>query len=605
MAFTLDDLLALPDELKPEHLAAAGLAVPPPAPPPPPGPQPPAPMVAPASSPASVAGPQPPKPIVARPHPAAAAQPPVVPPTIDGIPDGVSPNAGLGSVEGTEAFTKPPALNFKERQALPTISPGVAPGSSAFFENKLGRIEDQRDNPWGSADNHPGWLGKVAHGFAKAGNIAADVVAPGTAALIPDTDLGRRVEEGRLFNKEQEAKTGELATQAEGVKERQEDTKEQHEENYRTHQLAIEKEADDRIANLVQGTKQKGEKISNDNKKWMRSYGLQPDPDNPDGPPIDIPEDQMAPQEVQKMKMGQALMHAREARASFDEYRANPNSPTAQAALMNARAHQQMAGAAATKAGIDQNKFMAEWLGMDRDGNPLAGVKTDETGRPIGPAVTKANATGEGKVAEKWEHDYNKPANDIETAYQMASQAYQDYLRGDAKTGADTMLMLSQHMNTTFGRVKGSRMNRDLIQEHRDAIGLADKTELELGKLVGRGDQLTADQMHEFMGLIKNMRDLTWETTTKEALRHDLPVDFLPQDEAKLAQMPKPTDLRRQNAPAAPAATPAANAPSKTPPAKLEEGHIRSNPKTGEVQKYTNGQWQTTTPPRAAAPAQR
>src|SRR5258708_35148998 len=49
-------------------------------------------------------------------------------------------------------------LNFHERQRLPTISPGALAGSSGFERNQIERIEDQKANPWGSEENHPGRL---------------------------------------------------------------------------------------------------------------------------------------------------------------------------------------------------------------------------------------------------------------------------------------------------------------------------------------------------------------------------------------------------------------------------------------------------------------
>lgn len=50
-------------------------------------------------------------------------------------------------------------------------------------------------NPWGSANNHPGVFGKIAHGLALAGNIAGDIVAPNLMAAIPQTQLGRQAQE--------------------------------------------------------------------------------------------------------------------------------------------------------------------------------------------------------------------------------------------------------------------------------------------------------------------------------------------------------------------------------------------------------------------------
>jgi hypothetical protein len=42
-------------------------------------------------------------------------------------------------------------------------------------------------SPWGSEGNHPGVLGKIAHGLARTGEIAADIAAPGLTQGIPNT----------------------------------------------------------------------------------------------------------------------------------------------------------------------------------------------------------------------------------------------------------------------------------------------------------------------------------------------------------------------------------------------------------------------------------
>lgn len=88
-----------------------------------------------------------------------------------------------------------PNLTFKERQALPTVSPGVPAGSSGFYRNEIERIEDQKRNPWGSPENRPGVLGKIGHVLGKIGNVAGDIT--GATANVPGTDLYNRIEEAR------------------------------------------------------------------------------------------------------------------------------------------------------------------------------------------------------------------------------------------------------------------------------------------------------------------------------------------------------------------------------------------------------------------------
>jgi hypothetical protein len=68
----------------------------------------------------------------------------------------------------------------------------------AHDQQALKKIQWQKDNPMGSANNHPGFLGKLGHAFGTLGNIAGDIFAPATMAMIPGTQLHREAEEGRL-----------------------------------------------------------------------------------------------------------------------------------------------------------------------------------------------------------------------------------------------------------------------------------------------------------------------------------------------------------------------------------------------------------------------
>jgi hypothetical protein len=146
-----------------------------------------------------------------------------------------------------------------------------------------------------------------------------------------------------------------------------------------------------------------------------------------------------------------------------------------------------------------------------------------------GGATTAAGAGVGNKQIETFNKDYVNPAESIERSYQMFQDAYNAIKSGDAKTGAEDMLLLSQHLGTTFGQVKGSRMNKDLIQEHKDAIGMQDKIE-RFGNTLASGAQLSPDQREEFNGLITNMRNLTWQAAAKEAARSKQPINFLPPD---------------------------------------------------------------------------
>jgi hypothetical protein len=62
-------------------------------------------------------------------------------------------------------------------------------------ESALAELDKQ--NPYGSPANHPGVLGKIEHGLAKAGNIAGNVLAPGAMSLVPGSDLNMKEQDAQ------------------------------------------------------------------------------------------------------------------------------------------------------------------------------------------------------------------------------------------------------------------------------------------------------------------------------------------------------------------------------------------------------------------------
>ena len=63
---------------------------------------------------------------------------------------------------------------------------------------QLAKDNYERQTPWGSPSNHPGPLGKIGHIASRIGNIAGDIVAPETLALIPGTELNRAARRSAL-----------------------------------------------------------------------------------------------------------------------------------------------------------------------------------------------------------------------------------------------------------------------------------------------------------------------------------------------------------------------------------------------------------------------
>ena len=85
------------------------------------------------------------------------------------------------------AYTQGQLEKVREAKARPYGFAGAAPSS---------------DFPNGLAPNHPGKMGHVLHALAVAGNIAGNIVAPGTMSMIPGTQLNLQGREQDLTNRE-------------------------------------------------------------------------------------------------------------------------------------------------------------------------------------------------------------------------------------------------------------------------------------------------------------------------------------------------------------------------------------------------------------------
>jgi hypothetical protein len=168
------------------------------------------------------------------------------------------------------------------------------------------------------------------------------------------------------------------------------------------------------------------------------------------------------------------------------------------------------------------------------------GPKADGTA-PAGSGTAGDKVIGKGKTPPanmelrmNFEKGYEKPAEDAEKSYQMASNAYSEYSAlqkqgKDFPSGAQSMLMLSQHLQTTFGNVKGARVTKDMIHEHLGARGVSDEAHVAVQKLVD-GDSLSPSQWEAFHDLIGQSRKESWEIAAKEAKRAKVPNDFTPPD---------------------------------------------------------------------------
>lgn len=90
----------------------------------------------------------------------------------------------------------------------------------------LAMREYQRENPWGSPGNHPGFWGKAAHVMGRIGDIAGTAFAPGVMGMIPGTALNRQLRENQdvaQLEKGQQLETESEKAQTQAAQERSEE----------------------------------------------------------------------------------------------------------------------------------------------------------------------------------------------------------------------------------------------------------------------------------------------------------------------------------------------------------------------------------------------
>lgn len=86
--------------------------------------------------------------------------------------------------------------------AAPAPKPVYAPDPTQQLidhdTQQLQKVHFAQAHPWGTAENHPGTFGKIAHVLSVAGNIAGDIVAPHVMADIPGTQANLAARETGL-----------------------------------------------------------------------------------------------------------------------------------------------------------------------------------------------------------------------------------------------------------------------------------------------------------------------------------------------------------------------------------------------------------------------
>lgn len=409
-------------------------------------------------------------------------------------------------------------IGFKQRQSLPMTSPGVEAGSSADYRNQLQRIEDQKANPLGSANNHPGMVGKLEHIGGRIANIAGDILAPGTTALIPGSDLNKNIEKSNVTRQLDEAQTRESA-----------DTARKSSEDIAQKDLALRTRKED----FEEG---KPEKPGTPDEQAISAKMKETDPKT--GKPYTAFDARIAlSQGIEDTKPDKNAAEPKTV-TMLDKEGGKPylyqHDPKGNYSGEQGTGQWKKIGPAqpnATTLGIVGTMTPL----LNPDGSFSGHTFNNKTGKVgevdtshLDGATTSAGARLKNTEANQFNTQYVKPATDIEQNFQKFMGARKEY-DANPQTGAASMAALAQHLGSTFGSIKGAQMGEHMVQEHKEALGLLDRIGRYADQMAS-GQQLSKSQWDDFQKLITNTRDIQWETTAREAARRGQKIDFLPAD---------------------------------------------------------------------------
>jgi len=214
------------------------------------------------------------------------------------------------------------------------------------------------------------------------------------------------------------------------------------------------------------------------------------------------------------------LMENEQILAAFAGAQVQANQATAQGSQM--RTSQQHADAttqnAATQASLAPSEIALRGAqaGLANAEARKADVEVEELPEQVRQKGQANNAT-----LNMLENKYVSPARETEKSWQLADKTYQDYqaLRKQGKdfpTGAESMLMMSRHLQSTFGQVKGSRVTKDMIAEHFGARSVSDDARAAISHIID-GGRLSPNQWTAFHKLIGESRNASWQEVADAA----------------------------------------------------------------------------------------
>ncbi len=451
-------------------------------------------------------------------NPALMARPGMLAPQVSG-PQPIIPTQDVKAADAPVQAAKAGPVPIGGGGPTPISDPRLAADQSRLDVlrrsgsgiDQLTHPVDANGNPTGA---HVGIGHKIGAVLARIGDVAGSAFFPGIAEAIPGTTMHHNALIGQaqgninndLAGAKQQAETANLQAQPE-LKQAQLDLKQTTEDARETHQQDQIKAA---LAKINMKTDDKGNVIPMEYSEMSLPQQAAHDLKDSQTELVDA---QKAYKEAQTKNMPVAMQQAQQ-----------------RIATAQANAHTAMA-----KLGLQQQEFERDTYGTV-GGEAVPGL-TDANGKPQGLRVASLNQkVNAGTRQDVREHDkaYVQPAEAVEKSYQMMNNAYNEYLAAkkagtELPTGAQSMVALSTHLSTTFGNVKGARITKDMIEHHLGARGVSDGAQVAVQRLTN-GDVLSPAQWDAFHDLIKQSRNLSWQTATKQANRKNIPVDFLPPD---------------------------------------------------------------------------
>ena len=444
-----------------------------------------------------------------------------------------SVQAGMAQ-NGTDAKTE--GKNQYE-EMKPQVT--AAPGTFEYAQQRQAQLDYAKAHPLGGdISAKPGVWGKLEHGLGRVANIAGDVLAPATTALIPGSDLNNSLKAKGNFTLMNEAAENEL---------KQAQTADQSADAWlklHPRDKAIGGPQITESGELMQEVQHANgaEDLIDLGVKGKPNVGFVTTYDNgqPTVNAVNKNDLAQAPQAVGAGKPNTAshtmVMTDPTDKKDYEYQYDNSGQigPEHWKKIGPARPNAVSLGLVGTyQPQLDLNGTIQ---GFYNTRNP--GKRLDAEGNPVAAGEPPAGTTSSGahmQAAQRtdFQNKFIVPAQATEQSYEGAQEAMAEYNKGP-QTGAAGMVLFAKHLGTTLASIKGAAIGEGAQQMHANAIGLADRVSRFID-YIKTGQPLSQSQMTDFMGLIKNTRDLQWNVAAHEAARRQaegqqVKIDFLPPD---------------------------------------------------------------------------